>query len=146
MWQERDITKVYQKGDVIINEDDPGNEMFIIKTGSVDVVKGRGDKKVILTTLKRGDFFGEMSIMEDLLRSATVIAREETHLIILNSGNFLLKIRKDPTFAFSIMQKMSNRIRVLSEKIMSQKFASKPGLSKTRKMEAEVEYLSDNKS
>lgn len=146
MWQERDITKVYQKGDVIIKEGDPGNEMFIIKTGSVEVVKGGGDKKVILTTLKRGDFFGEMSVLEDLFRSATVIAREETHLIILSSGNFLLKIRKDPTFAFSIMQKMSNTIRVLSEKMLSHKFASKPGLSKTRKIEAEYEYLCDNKS
>lgn len=120
MWREKDIVRVYQKGDIIIKEGDAGREMFIIKSGSVDVVKGEGEQRVALATLNRGDFFGEMSILENIRRSATVIAREETHLLVLNAGNFLMKIRKDPTFAFSVMQKMSNRIRVLNDKLLSQ--------------------------
>jgi CRP-like cAMP-binding protein len=119
MWRKKDIKRVYQRGDCIIREGDSGNEMFIIQSGSVDVYKDDGDKRVFLATLGRGEFFGEMAILENIRRSATVIAREEVHLIVLNAGNFMLKIRKDPTFAFSVMQRLSRRIRVLNDKVLS---------------------------
>lgn len=135
MWREKDIVKVFKKGDTIIKEDDYGREMFIIQSGSVDVFKGQGVSRIHLATLDRGDFFGEMSILENVRRSATVIAREETSLLVLNAGSFLVKIRKDPTFAFSLMQRMSNRVRVLNEKLSVQKDAEL-----TKAVEA-AEYL-----
>lgn len=135
MWREKDIVRAFKKGDTIIGEGDPGREMFIIQSGSVDVFKGEGEGRIHLATLQRGDFFGEMSILENVRRSATVIAREETSLLVLNAGNFLVKIRKDPTFAFSLMQRMSNRIRVLNEKLSAQKDAES---AKTVEM---AEYL-----
>ncbi|MBW1972264.1 MAG: cyclic nucleotide-binding domain-containing protein [Deltaproteobacteria bacterium] len=118
MWREKDITRVYRKGEVIINEGDAGREMFIIKSGSVEVIKKKGNKKIILATLERGDFFGEMALLENLPRTATVIAREVTHLLVLNIGSFLIKLKRDPTFAFNLMQKMSKRIRILNKKIL----------------------------
>ncbi len=145
MWREKDITKIYQKGDIIIKEGDHGSEMFIIKEGSVDVIKGKGDNTITLTTLKRGDFFGEMSILEDVFRSATVIAKEETHLIVLNQGSFLLKIREDQTFAFNIMKKLSYRIRVLSKKVLGQTDTLDPDSPEAKRIEAEIEYLMDYK-
>jgi CRP-like cAMP-binding protein len=143
MWREKDIIRVYQKGDAIIKEGETGREMFIIKSGSADVLKGEEGNQIRLATLGRGDFFGEMAILENEPRSATVIAREETHLLVLNTGNFMLKIRKDPTFAFNIMQKMSNRIRLLNEKLLSQKGISTANRSEINKEIAETEYLKD---
>ncbi len=141
MWQEKDTIKTYKKGEVVIKEGDIGREMFIIQSGSVDVVKEEGENKLILATLERGDFFGEMAILENEPRSASVIAREDTRLVVLNAGNFLIKIRKDPTFAFSVMQKMSSRIRLLNEKILNLTNLTDTNRSKIRSEVAEAEYL-----
>jgi CRP-like cAMP-binding protein len=118
MWREKDITKEFSKGDVIIKEGNPGREMYIIQSGSVEVTKSDGNREIVLATLSRGDFFGEMAILENTNRTATVKAIETSRLIVLTTGNFMIKLKKDPTFAFQIMQKMSKRIRILNEKIL----------------------------
>ncbi|MCK4465065.1 MAG: cyclic nucleotide-binding domain-containing protein [Bacteroidales bacterium] len=141
MWSEKDITKEYNKGDIIIKEGDPGREMYIIKSGSVDVIKSERDKEIILATLSRGDFFGEMAILENVYRTATVKARETSQLTILTTGNFLIKLRKDPTFAFQIMQKMSRRIRILNEKILKETDLTRPSNSGANLDIAKTEFL-----
>ncbi len=141
MWREKDISKEFDKGDVIIREGDPGREMYIIKSGSVDVIKSDGDIEIILATLSRGDFFGEMAILENIYRTATVKAREKSQLIILTTGNFMIKLKKDPTFAFQIMQKMSRRIRILNEKILKDTDITRPGNSEINLDITKAEYL-----
>jgi CRP/FNR family cyclic AMP-dependent transcriptional regulator len=145
MWREKDITREYQKGDRIIQEGDLGGEMFIIKSGSVDVIKKDGKKEFFLATLERGDFFGEMAMLENVSRTATVIARETTQLIALNIGSFLIKIKKDPSFAFNMMQKMSNRIRILNEKLFNKEDRSEPSRSELDLAITQSEYLRDEK-
>jgi len=141
MWSEKDITKEFKKDDIIIKEGDPGREMYIIKSGSVDVVKSDGDRDIILATLSRGDFFGEMAILENIYRTATVKAKETSRLIVLTTGNFMIKLKKDPTFAFQIMQKMSRRIRILNEKILKETDITRPGNSEINLDITKAEYL-----
>ena len=141
MWSEKDITKEFNKDDIIIKEGDPGREMYIIKSGSVDVVKSDGDRDIILATLSRGDFFGEMAILENIYRTATVKAKETSRLIVLTTGNFMIKLKKDPTFAFQIMQKMSKRIRILNEKILKDTDITRPGNSEINLDITKAEYL-----
>ena len=141
MWSEKDITKEFNKDDIIIKEGNPGREMYIIKSGSVDVVKSDGDREIILATLSRGDFFGEMAILENIYRTATVKARETSRLIVLTTGNFMIKLKKDPTFAFQIMQKMSRRIRILNEKILKETDITRPGNSEINLDITKAEYL-----
>lgn len=141
MWTEKDITKEFKKGDIIIKEGDPGREMYIVKSGSLDVVKSDGDREIILATLSRGDFFGEMAILENIYRTATVKAIETSRLIVLTTGNFMIKLKKDPTFAFQIMQKMSKRIRLLNEKILKETDITKRSNSGINLDITKAEYL-----
>ena len=143
MWREKDITREYKKGDIILQEGDLGGEMFIIKSGSVDVIKRDDKKEIVLATLERGDFFGEMAILENVPRTARVIARETTHLIALNIGSLLIKIKKDPSFAFNMMQKMSNRIRLLNEKLLKKEDGGESDRSEINLAITRSEYLRD---
>ena len=144
MWREKEITREFQKGEIIIKEGDLGREMFIIKSGSVKVMKKDDDGKITdLATLERGDFFGEMAILENAPRTAMVIAREATSLLVLNVGSFLIKIRKDPSFAFTMMQKMSNRIRILNERLLKKDEGNRVGSSEMNLAITQSEYLHD---
>jgi len=112
------LEQIYQDGDVIINEGDKGSEMYIIKSGAVSITKETEKGETKLATLLAGDFFGEMALFERTRRSATVRAIGETRVIVLHAGNFLYRIRQDPTFVFEIMAKMSRRIRRLNEELI----------------------------
>lgn len=110
--------EIYQDGETIIHEDDLSRVMFVIQQGAAVVSKKVGDEEVVLATLRRGSFFGEMSLLESLPRSATVRASGETRVLVINSGGLLLKIRRDPTFALEMLQQMSRRVRLLNEALV----------------------------
>jgi len=107
----------FEDGDLIVAEGDTGTEMFVIQSGRVAVTKKADEGEIHLATLERGDFFGEMSLLESLPRSATVRAVGKTRLLAIHSGQLLMKIRRDPTFAFELLQRMSSRIRALDEQL-----------------------------
>lgn len=110
--------KDYDDGEVIFAEGDDGREMYVVVTGEVAVSKQGKKGEILLATLTRGDFVGEMSLLESLPRSATARARGPTRLLAIQPGGFLLKIRRDPTFAFEMMQSLSRRIRVTNDSLM----------------------------
>lgn len=118
MWRDKDTIKTYSDDDVIVKEGDDGTVMYIIVSGEVRVCKLLGDEQVELARLGRGDYFGEMSLLDRSPRSATVTAIGETKVMVLNMGYFMLKIRRDPAFAFSLMVKMSERIRTLNDNLI----------------------------
>ena len=111
--------ETFADGEVIVREGDEGREMYLIQDGAADVFKSVDGTEVRLATLERGSFFGEMSLLESLPRSATVRARGATHLLVIEPGMLLIKIRRDPTFAFEMLQHMSRRVRELDEQIVA---------------------------
>ena len=68
-------TVTFLSGDTIIGEGERGDALYIIKSGIVDITKTDGNKQTALSTLEQGDFFGEMALLGDHVRSATVTAR-----------------------------------------------------------------------
>ena len=104
-------------GQQIIIDGDFGEEMFIIARGSVEISKVLRGKRVVLSTFGRGEFFGEMSLLEGVQRSADVFAKEDTELLCISSGGLLLKIRRDPTFALEMLQSFSSRLRQANERL-----------------------------
>ena len=116
---EGSLGRDYKDGDNIFEENSIGKEMYIILTGKVKVTKERGDVETTLATLEDGDFFGEMSLFDNNPRSATVMALGDVKLLEINQKNFLKKISRDPSLAFRMLEKMSQRIRKSDEKILN---------------------------
>ncbi|MHC4549270.1 MAG: cyclic nucleotide-binding domain-containing protein [Planctomycetota bacterium] len=113
------LERIYGDGEVIVAEGDPGSDMFIIQEGAVSVEREVSGQRVTLATLQRGEFFGEMSLLENLPRIATARAVGRTKLLVLKRGGLLLKLRRDPTFALEMLQQMSRRLRLVDEGITS---------------------------
>lgn len=107
----------FQDGETIFKEKDETREMYIVQSGQVAIVRHAGSREMLLATLKKGDFVGEMALLESLPRSATARAVGKTRLLVLQPGGFLLKIRRDPTLAFEMLQRLSRRIRVTNDRL-----------------------------
>ena len=90
--------------------------MYIIAKGRVKVVLyGDNGREVILTLLKAGEFFGEMSLLDDLPRSANVIAAEDSTVLILKRDQFAEHIKKSTSTALNVMSELSKRLRRADE-------------------------------
>ncbi len=105
--------KLYQKSDIIFEEDSTGEEMYILRSGKVKLVlKDEKGEAEVSTVEKVGEFFGEMALIDGSPRSATAIADEDnTELEVLDRGDFLRTIREHPEFALNIMHELSQRVR-----------------------------------
>jgi len=115
------MEKSYKKGDIILMEDDSVNQsFFLIVTGEVKVVLTAEDgREAILASLKEGDFFGEMSLLDGEPRSATVRAVEESRLFTIRREDFLDALRKQPDLALTLLGQMSRRLRKSNRQISS---------------------------
>ncbi len=105
----------YGKGDVICEENDTDNEMYIVYSGSVQIYKNTDDKCLFVAEVKEGDFFGEMAVIDNSPRSASAVAAEETELIVLDEAKFLYLLRHQPHFALIVMQRLCDMLRKTTE-------------------------------
>ncbi len=112
-----DYVEIFHDGEVIVREGDETREMYVIQTGSVVVTKLIGGREHKLGTMGRGSFFGEMALLESLPRHATVRAVGDTKVLTIKPGSLLLKIRRNPTFAFEMLQSMSRRLREANNRL-----------------------------
>lgn len=98
-------------GDIIFSEGEIGNDMFILQSGTVELIKTiAGDTKV-LATLEKGDFFGEMSVLEDLPRTATARAKTDVEVVRINGATFDTMLKANTEIAIRMMRKLSRRLR-----------------------------------
>ena len=113
-----EFVRELEDGEVLFSEGDESREMYVVKAGQIIVTKKSKDSEVVLATLRKGDFVGDMALLESLPRSATARAKGHAKLLALQPGGFLLKIRRDPTFAFEMLQKLSARLRLTNQKLL----------------------------
>jgi CRP/FNR family cyclic AMP-dependent transcriptional regulator len=115
------IEKGFKKGEIILMEDDDTSQsLFIIAKGEVKVVLTAEDgREAILASLKEGDFFGEMSLLDGEPRSATVRAVEDSRLYAIRREDFLAALRKQPDLALTLLGEMSKRLRRSNRQISS---------------------------
>lgn len=107
----KDATASYAAGDVIFSQGDLGTEMYIIQDGTVEIVKHINGESHVLSTLEKGDFFGEMAVLENVARTADAVAASEVHVVVINGSVFDEMLRKNPEVAVRIIRKYSKRLR-----------------------------------
>lgn len=117
----------YPDGELIFREGEPGDCMYVIQQGEVEIVKDVGGQEVQLVVRTEGEFFGEMAIFEREVRMATARARGCARVLSVDEKNFLRRIHEDPSLAYRVVQTLSHRVRVLSNEVARLRALAEPG-------------------
>ena len=112
------LGRIYRKGAVILRQGETGEAIFVIQTGSVELVRETDGHELSIAELSAGDFFGETALFEQNVRTVTVRALTEVRLITVDRWLLLRKINQDPSLAFRMMNSMAGRITKLAEQCM----------------------------
>jgi len=110
--------KLYQPGQIIFSEYEPGDNFYFILHGTVRITKIVSDKEKTLDTMSDGDIFGEMAILEAQPRSATVIAETEVKVLEFNKANFEMLLQSNPQMALKLLKIFCNRIYDAKRQLM----------------------------
>lgn len=106
--------KHYKAKDIIIEENSLSQGLYLILNGEVRVVKGEGEEQVEVARLKRGELFGEMSLIENELTSASVIAKTDVDIFMINREEFEDLLDDNERLALKIYKSFC---RTLSERL-----------------------------
>jgi CRP/FNR family cyclic AMP-dependent transcriptional regulator len=104
--------RTFSTGEAIFREGDAGNEVFVAKSGQVEI--WLGDQ--LLDKLGENDLFGEMALVDTSPRSATAIAASDVEVVPLNEKQFVYLVGETPYFALRVMRVMARRLRARNQK------------------------------
>ena len=110
--------RLYAGGAIILTEGEPGEALFSLKKGSAKVTRADAHgREVILAFVREGEFFGELSILDGLARSANVIALEESEVYIIERSDFVDLIQHHSALSLHLLREMARRIRASNQQI-----------------------------
>ena len=110
---ERFVPREYAAGQAIVTQDKGGEGFFIIESGQAEVIRERSDgEKVVVNTFGPTDFFGELALLDDGPRTASVVATEETQCLVLTRWDFLGVLKQDVDMAIVILEELAKRFRL----------------------------------
>jgi CRP-like cAMP-binding protein len=107
--------ETYQKDDIICSQGDPGDSMYVIRSGIVSVFKEIDGKEVYISDLKRGGFFGEISLLLDEPRNATIRVSLDTTVYCLTRENFEILIKNNKSIGLYLSRYYARQM-VVEEK------------------------------
>jgi CRP/FNR family transcriptional regulator, cyclic AMP receptor protein len=108
----------YEAGDAIVEQDKPGIGMHIVMSGAAKVVRKREDgTELQIDVLLPKSFFGELSLLDNEERSASVIATEKTVCLGLRKYDFLDELREEPEIAIEMLRELARRFRRLVQNL-----------------------------
>jgi len=113
-------TRTYPKNTIIISEGDDSDSLYAVLSGKVKVYLSDDEgKEIIINIHGPGDYFGEMALLDDKPRSASVMTLEESKLAVLSKSAFEDCLSKNPQISLPIIRGMSKRLRNLTESVKS---------------------------
>src|SRR4030042_967112 len=112
------VSRVFHDSEIIFEEGSYGDEMYIVHSGSVKLIKKSPESETVIATIKRGEFFGEMALVDNAPRSVSAIAgADHTRLLALDRDKFLFLVSHQPAFALTVMHILCQRIRDMNERL-----------------------------
>jgi CRP/FNR family cyclic AMP-dependent transcriptional regulator len=118
--EESSIRRSYPKNTVIINENDVADSLYVIESGKVKVYcSDKNGKEFIMNTLGGGDYFGELALLDDDRRSASVRTMEKADFCIIYKQDFNQVLDLHPNIAKTLIRNITRRVRALTEKVKS---------------------------
>lgn len=104
------VERTYKEGDAILTQGQGGEGLFVIESGEAEAVHRRADgTSIVLNPLLPGDFFGELALLTDVTRTASVIAKKPTVCMVLTRWEFLSVIKQDGEMAVAVLQQLAER-------------------------------------
>jgi CRP-like cAMP-binding protein len=121
-------TRRFRRGEVLFHEGDPGDALFIVASGAVKVVvpSDEGDE-AILATLRRGDFLGELALLDGAPRSASAIALEPTETLALPRSRFIALVATEPAIRDALLSSLATELRRLTAHVAELHFLDLTG-------------------
>lgn len=112
------VTRVFHDSEVIFEEGSYGEEMYIVHSGEVKLVKNSTQRGIVIASIGPGEFFGEMALVDNAPRSVSAVAgADHTRLLALDRDKFLFLVSHQPAFALTIMHVLCQRIRGMNERL-----------------------------
>ncbi|MCE9596649.1 MAG: cyclic nucleotide-binding domain-containing protein [Spirochaetia bacterium] len=108
----------FKSRQTIFREGDPGESLYIIINGSVRVFKGQKGKEITIDILQERDCFGEMAILDQEPRSASVTSLKNTRLLVIHRGDFQRLLIARPRISFALFKTMSKRVRDANTRLL----------------------------
>lgn len=116
---EEDLERLYRMaetvsipaGHLVLQEGDPGDSLYIVLDGELEVTKRHGEQEVLLAVYKAGQFFGEMALLEQAPRSASVRTLRESRLLLISQAAFQTLLSCSPSAPFKILRTVTSRLR-----------------------------------
>lgn len=114
------ISRSYPKNTVIINEDDFADSLYVIEQGRVKVYcSDKNGKEFIMNTMGAGEYFGELALLDDEKRSASVRTLDKSVFVIMYKDEFNKILDEQPNIARTLIRNLTKRVRKLTSKVKS---------------------------
>lgn len=112
------VTRTFPKNAIIINEGDTSDSLYIIASGKVKVfLSDEHGKEIILDIQGPGEYFGEIALLDDAPRSASVMTLDASSFSIISKNNFQEYLGKNPDIALRVIRELTRRIRMLTASV-----------------------------
>jgi len=122
------MLKTVPKNYVVFQEGEKGDALFIVVKGKVKVLLyGEDGREYILDVIGADGFFGELSLIDELPRSANVMTVEESELLVIRRADFMRLLMENPAITINILKMLSRRLRAADERIKGLAFLSVEG-------------------
>ncbi len=115
LFRNADNVVTYEPGHVIFKEADPGDLMYAVLEGEVDIVVG----DTVVETIGVGGIFGEMALIDDGPRSASARVKSTTRVVPVTAKRFMFLVEQTPFFAIHVMKLMSDRMRKMNRTLVT---------------------------
>jgi CRP/FNR family transcriptional regulator, cyclic AMP receptor protein len=101
----------YPKGKVLFRQGERGGAAYIVNSGAVGIYRETGERKIPLATVRKGELFGEMAVIDNSARMATAFTLEESTLMMISVDVMMDKIRKSDPFIKALVHMLMNNLR-----------------------------------